>query len=144
MRTIKFRAWHKKNKKMYLWNNLETRTEWLFDKKWRKNHFGKDLVVMQFTGLKDKNGKEIYEGDIVRIKDGGWWTFDEYVDAIVDYTPPEFIFKDIDFEDEIESETCPVSNFMHLGDGTSRKYDKNKHERFEIIGNIYENKELIK
>ena len=143
MRTIKFRAWHKKQKRMMfprvlMWTR-SGELQRITDED--RNHQDKSVEMMQYTGLKDKNGKEIYEGDIVRIKDDGWWTFDEYVDAIVDYTPPEFIFKDIDFEDEIESETCPVSNFMHLGDGTSRKYDKNKHERFEIIGNIYENKE---
>ena len=77
----------------------------------------KSPFLMQYTGLKDKNGKEIYEGDIVKLSNGkvsqisyvydGWW-FDGYDNDII-------------WEDR-----------------------KNDFRHIEVIGNIYENPELLK
>jgi uncharacterized phage protein (TIGR01671 family) len=69
MREIKFRAWDGQNKttyphhNMYYWEGTglgQAKPWWIED----------DTPIMQYTGLKDKNGKEIYEGDIVKYKDG--------------------------------------------------------------------------
>ena len=75
MREIKFRAWWKASKIML--NNVQDFYDTLGDKRHGNeyepvNSFGcileepDEYIVMQYTGLHDKNGKEIYEGDIVK------------------------------------------------------------------------------
>lgn len=90
-----------------------------------------DIVLMQYTGLKDKNGREIYEGDIVleshlhhinvRAKEAP--VFEKFVGA-VRYDAPMFTCGAI----EGDWHTVHFMNFLNS----------------EIIGNIYENPELIK
>lgn len=128
MREIKFKAWDRKEKKMlpdvgFLDSDggrtIITRASMsggheYFDMNdlWQ-NDFR--FILMQFTGLKDCNGKEIYEGDIIEIED------DLNVRGIVRYDEESAMF----MEDEF-------SLFEILNAGCSIK----------VIGNIYENPEL--
>jgi len=110
MRKIKFRAWGPNSKYMWAWEELIANDTSM---RWMQPSFG-EKVLMQFTGLKDKNGKEIYEGDICEISNT-WTVFKR-----------EVIFKDAGF------------GFQ----GTNGMFIPNK-ELMEIIGNIHENPELL-
>ena len=127
MREIKFRAWLKEERKMV---NVETlfiginrlcfgnsKTEDLFFRDFE------EVELMQYTGLKDKSGKEIYEGDIVLVKPGGVST---WYKTVVEFKEGAFIASLIDGED-----------YIYI---FNRGFDSND---FEIIGNIYENKNLL-
>jgi uncharacterized phage protein (TIGR01671 family) len=131
MRDIKFRAWDKIQKILkhdilfsdddcfeYMPNNDNTWSGWVTSLD--------NVELMQYTGLKDKNGVEIYEGDIVKYVLWGneyeTWTEDR-----IDFIE----FKDGEFYPR------PISNMCEDGWYSDGLKD------FEVIGNIYENKELL-
>jgi uncharacterized phage protein (TIGR01671 family) len=129
MRTIKFRAWSKKAESMFYAgedNLLQFKDgKWImacpvYEIDWCKEENGD--VLMQYTGLKDKNGKEIYEGDIVRVL--------KYLST---YNQPKPVFE-IVFKDGVFT----YKNTKFDNDGIVTEPGVN-----EVIGNIYENKDLL-
>jgi len=66
VREIKFRAWNKENKKMDYFHLTHG------DSYGIGGDIFPEYEIMQYTGLKDKNGKEIYEGDIMKVLDRDW------------------------------------------------------------------------
>lgn len=111
MREIKFRAWHTSSKEM-IYEDEDAPGEVFY---WK--HEGQPIEIMQFTGLKDKNCVEIYEGDIVR------WPHLSISGGEVYFNTDEACFA-----------------VRHRQHDDESWLDKG----CEVIGNIYENLELLR
>lgn len=127
----KFRAWHKELKMMFevlaidLFNKAVSVK---FDKEHYRHYSFDDIILMQSTGLKDKNGVEIFEGNIVkscRLVDGHIY---EYVGQV----------KFVAFSWNVVDKKQTYDPFYNYIDG----YPDEIWE-IEVIGNIYENHELL-
>lgn len=129
----KFRAWDKHVKK------IRKVTEIHFDDSliYLKANNGKgyycsfsDIELMQSTGLKDKNGVEIFEGYIVKVTgEDEEYSYNGVVKNYADEGYPAF---DIEYPSEWHYESNVLSAIMSGG-----------HETIEVLGNIYENPELL-
>lgn len=118
----KFRAWLKKEQKM---DNKIDHISWLEDELYCIGDgitymvLAEDLVLMQSTGLKDKNGQEIFEGDIVKM-------------AKDVYSKPTYyeVVRHRGGAYRLESKQHGCELWL-------------RHTDCEVVGNIYENPELL-
>ena len=137
-RTIKFRAWD--GKEMIYINDLywfeENHVREVVDGK--ADGFYESFDVMQFTGLLDKNGKEIYEGDIVSLDHGGTkW----------DLSALEVIFLNGSFQFNRKELPYPCG-FVTYSEQCANRGLLDRHSDLgniiTVIGNIHENPDLLK
>ena len=141
MRTIKFRAWDYENNQMldvqelnfedcFYDGGMQIRTTMYND------YFDyREMPLMQYTGLHDENGKEIYEGDIVNMH----YFFENYdsssLGAYEDETEETGIIRINEYGVYLENKRGEIFYLVN--------YVQEPEEELKILGNIYENKELL-
>ena len=124
MKELKIKAWLKKEKKMVSIIGIDFNYEYiryteddnLFNENYKTAEF-KNIELLQFTGLKDNGGQELYDADVIKFNDG--------IDDIYGL---------ISYDDEDGTYRVSYENITeHLSE---REGD------FEIVGNIFENPDL--
>ena len=134
MREIKFRAWNDFKRIMFIPNEINLRcnppqgTVMIEDYEYNWVCDNESKILMQYTGLKDKNGKEIYEGDILNSKNDGKdgndiWDYNTHLNLFVEWND-----KYAGFDGLPDIDTESVYGLQYI----------------EVIGNIYENPEVLK
>ena len=134
-RKIKFRAWDKKDKEMYYdiqdGISFDDGSNYDFKRFLGKQDMGDyhEWEVMQFTGLKDKNGKEIYEGDVFQ------YTVHE------GYMLPNFKAV-VEYKEKIGAFIYKMENNGWKAFNEHDELQEDVLNYVEVIGNIYENGDL--
>jgi len=139
MREIKFRVW---DGDKFIWNSQGSQqdkqhffigVEGFIYAKYGRTEYHENLVIQQFTGFKDKNNKDIYEGDIVKFE------HDEEICGPCSYPKRR----------KYLGQVVDVYLIQHAKPSIFKEYREKliKHcqgKKIEIVGNIFENPELLK
>ena len=139
MREIKFRAFDKKENEMFYSNMYQDKTSMAYGLSNFLRECGDiEDTLMQYTGLKDKNGVEIYEGDVVK-----WGHLPNRTECWNRVATVE-MFPSLQFNilHYIDSKTLEKKKGNKHIFGFSNFIYKDTHNSLEVIGNIYENQEL--
>jgi uncharacterized phage protein (TIGR01671 family) len=132
MREIKFRAWLPGIKKMTYSHTLEELMGWN-TKEWTHG----TAIWLQYTGLTDRNGKEIYEGDILHYK--------ELIPSLNErqriIQGADFVY--LEFNGAVVWDEKGCSFDVDGGEHGYRGFGARGEVEVEVIGNIYEHPELL-
>lgn len=176
MRTIKFRAWDTIGKKMYMpdatdWEQIHIQLDGEINEAVFAGYYNtlyrtditSRIILMQFTGLHDKNGTEIYEGDVARVRykmgeNKQWETEGLYRVDLMLYRGLSLSFVKLYEPTDIEVNQYPLSITLRYADEIDLDERNNHYDRIavkdrywdgrienhysndiEILGNIYEN-----
>ena len=129
MKVIKFRVWDLIEKRMLQWGDIMNLPAWeIFPGTPEQRAF----YVMQCTGLKDKNGKEIYDGDIIDIHQ----TVNGCNLFVITWGDVGISARYLIDSEMLREYEYDIKELLEVNIG---KYEKS----VEVVGNIYENDELL-
>jgi len=146
MREIKFRVWDKKFEKIiypeFLVENdygvlvpaylKDINFHKIYIEEHEETTSQENIIIMQYIGLKDKNNKEIFEGDIVKRTVIGYCETIEEI-GFIDFQNGSFVFN------STAKDKFKTSLYEDL-----KPYPSKAMPEYEVVGNVYENPELLK
>lgn len=152
MRELKFRGWDKVTKRYYAVSGLEYGDDGRLCEIYLAGiridesdpcanvRMSSDVIIEQYTGLKDKNGKEIYEGYIVRLYEHNWWDGK----IVKHHKKPRIEGNFVVFYND-DTAAFEMKNTQPYDNGIRGEEPFGLvSQEYEVIGNIHENPELVK